>query len=99
MPRDWPAIMQAASRESRCVAWPLFPGFVRIQIEEPPDHLMDGSSLGVVGGRFERGDGRVQQLVDDAAGHRVNGRFLLRRDGPQLAPDAVNLRLPDGLAI
>ncbi len=60
---------------------------------------MDGSSLRMVGGGFECGYGRMQQLVDDAAGHGVNGSFLLRRDCAQLASDTVNLRLPDGLTI
>ena len=53
----------------------------------------------MIGGRFERGNGRMQQLVDNAAGHGVNGGFLLRRDRPQPAADAVNLRLPDSFTI
>src|SRR5438309_826498 len=91
--------MPVASLWSLFEVWPLLFRFSGIQIEQPPDHLMDGSSLRVVGGGFKRGYGRVQQFIDDAPRHRVNSGFLLGRDCSQLAADTVNFRLADGLTI
>src|SRR5450432_659999 len=41
----------------------------------------------------------MQKLVDDAASHGFNRRFLFHRDLAQLATYTVNLRLPDRLTV
>src|SRR5262249_16635770 len=70
-----------------------------VEIEDAGDHLVDGSSLRVSRGRLERSDGRMQELVDDAAGHGVNGGFLFRGNLSQPPADAVNLGLANGLTV
>src|SRR5215472_3735304 len=68
---------------------------VEVEIEDAADHLVDGSSLGMRRGRLERGDRRMQELVDDAAGHGFDGGFLLGGDFSQPPAVAVDLRLAD----
>src|SRR5260370_15406 len=69
------------------------------QIEDTPNHLVDRGRLRLRRRRFEGGDRGMQQLIDNAAGHRLDSRFLLRRNLAQPPADAVNFRLADGFAV
>ena len=49
------------------------------QIEDPPHQFDDRSRLGFLGGRLQRRDRRVHDLIDDATRESLNGQLLLGR--------------------
>src|SRR5208283_231222 len=70
-----------------------------MQVKQAPHQFDDGGGFRIAGSGLERADGSVHDFIDDAAGERFNGHFLVGGHRTQAAANAVDLGLANGFQV
>jgi hypothetical protein len=70
-----------------------------MQVKQAPHEFDDGGGFGIARRGFQRADGSVHDFVDDAAGERFDGQFLVGGHGAEAAANAINLGLANGFEV